>query len=94
MHQESCPTCREPGTLSNARLNRHLQRQVNSFKVYCKHRNEGCVWVGELRDLQNHLDPERRDCTYVAKITERAQQIAREYYEGGWYSLIINEILF
>ena len=39
-----------------------MQRQVNSLKVRCQHHEEGCQWVGELRYLQEHLDPVIRKC--------------------------------
>ena len=47
-----CPECREPNVLKDARLNKHLQRQVNGLKVRCQHHDVGCEWVGELRYLQ------------------------------------------
>ena len=43
-----CPECREQEVLTGARLNKHLQRQVNSLKVRCQHHEVGCQWVGEL----------------------------------------------
>ena len=46
-----CPICREPNMLSNARLNRHLQRQVNSIKVRCRHHKKGCEWVEIFRTI-------------------------------------------
>ena len=60
-----CPVCPERNALKDARLNKHLQRQVNDLKVHCKHHEEGCKWKGELRDLQAHLDPVRRRCGFV-----------------------------
>ena len=57
-----CPTCRGPNLLSNARLNRHLQREIYDLKVRCKYHEAGCKWVGELRDLTGHLDPVKRKC--------------------------------
>ena len=59
-----CPECREPNVLKDARLNKHLQRQVNGLKVHCQHHQVGCEWVGELRYLQQHLDPETRRCGF------------------------------
>ena len=54
-----CPTCREPDVLTNAVLDKNVQRKVRSLKVRC---SEGCEWVGELRDLHNHLDPAKGGC--------------------------------
>ena len=60
-----CPECREQNALTDARLNKHLQRQVNSLKVHCQHHEVGCQWVGELRYLQEHLDPVIRKCGFI-----------------------------
>ena len=60
-----CPECREQDVLTDARLNKHLQRQVNSLKVRCQHHEVGCQWVGELRYLQEHLDPVIRKCGFI-----------------------------
>ena len=60
-----CPQCREPDVLKDARLNKHLQRQVNGLKVRCQYHEVGCEWVGELLYLQEHLDPEARRCDFV-----------------------------
>ena len=60
-----CPTCRGPNLLSDARLNKHLQREIYDLKVHCKHHEAGCEWVGELRDLTDHLDPVKRKCKYL-----------------------------
>ena len=60
-----CPDCREQDVLAGARLNKHLQRQVNSLKVRCQHHEVGCQWVGELRYLQEHLDPVIRKCSFI-----------------------------
>ena len=58
-----CPTCREPDVLMNAVLDKHLQRLVRSVKVRCSYYQEGCEWVGELRDLHDHLDPAMGGCS-------------------------------
>ena len=57
-----CPTCREPDALTNAVLEKYLQRVVKSLKVRCSDYKEGCEWVGELRDLYDHLDPAKGRC--------------------------------
>ena len=59
-----CPVCRELNVLTNAHLNKHLQRQVYTLKR-CQHHEVGCQWVGELRYLQEHLDPEKRKCSFI-----------------------------
>ena len=57
-----CPTCHEPDVLMNAVLEKYLQRVVKSLKVRCSDYKEGCEWVGELRDLYDHLDPAKGRC--------------------------------
>ena len=63
--KSECPNCRVQDALTDARLNKHLQRQVNSLKVRCQHHEVGCQWVGELRYLQEHLDPVIRKCSFI-----------------------------
>ena len=55
MNKTECPTCRKPDALHYARLNKFLQRKVNSLKVRCLKYNEGCQWMGELGELSNHV---------------------------------------
>ena len=64
-NNDVCPECREPDALSNARLNKFLQREINDLNVRCQHHREGCEWTGEVRDLQSHLDPDKRKCDYI-----------------------------
>ena len=78
--KNSCPVCRETNGLSDARLDRRFQREVNSLNTRCQHHDEGCEWVGEVRDLQKHLDPERGNCSYVAVMMEHHQQTTREHF--------------
>ena len=53
--KNDCPECRDPNGAKDARLNKHLQRQVNSLKVHCRYYKDGCDWVGELNYLEKHL---------------------------------------
>ena len=39
----------------SAVLNKELQRQVNSLRVFCHHEDRGCRWQGELRDFHHHV---------------------------------------
>ena len=66
--KSECPVCREQDALTDARLNKHLQRQVNSLKVRCQHHEVGCQWVGELRYLKEHLDPLLRKCGFILLV--------------------------
>ena len=49
-----CPTCQED--ISDTFPNKGLQRSLYEFEVYCSHKKEGCEWVGELGQLDPHLN--------------------------------------
>lgn len=63
-----CQTCvdrvketKKPCPLCNSKLttvvpDKQLQRQLNSFRVYCSNKDEGCDWIGELREFEQHLN--------------------------------------
>ena len=63
--RDECPVCREPNGAKDARLNKHLQRKMNSLKVRCQHHEIGCELVGELTYLKEHLDPLLRRCGFI-----------------------------
>ena len=63
--KKGCPECRKRNVLPSARLDRFFQREINDLKVRCQHHREGCRWTGEVRDLQSHLDPDKRKCNYI-----------------------------
>ena len=48
--------------LNNARCDKYLQRVVRSLEVQCSDYEVGCEWVGELRDLHDHLDLAKGRC--------------------------------
>ena len=58
--KKSCPHCRE-NSLTHV-PNKALKREINGLKIHCTHHNEGCQWIGELGNLQTHLD---KVCGYV-----------------------------
>ena len=64
INKSECPVCRKFNAFNGARLNRYLQRKVNSVKVHCHHHKEGCEWVGEVRYLQDHLDHNVISCPF------------------------------
>ena len=47
-----CPHC--GSTQFDTMTDKKLERELNALKVYCTNENEGCRWVGELRDLEKH----------------------------------------
>ena len=63
-----CPTCQELDVLKTARLNKRLQREVYDLKVHCQNKTgtkRGCQWFGELRELEDHLNPAKKSCEYL-----------------------------
>ncbi|XP_064398226.1 TNF receptor-associated factor 5-like isoform X2 [Halichondria panicea] len=55
---DKCPNCRKViTTFKDERSNRDIQ----SLKVKCTNRNDGCQWVGELRYVDDHL----KTCDYA-----------------------------
>ena len=47
--------------------NKSVKRQVENLKVYCRQKQFGCAWIGELRYLQQHL---HKDCHYASATSE------------------------
>ncbi|XP_064385150.1 TNF receptor-associated factor 6-like [Halichondria panicea] len=72
--KKPCPTCN--GEFSSF-SDKALKQSLYSLKVRCSHQKNGCEWMGELRQLDKHLNtdpqPEKQfegcnlveiDCTY------------------------------
>ncbi len=53
-HELACPTCRQRNF--QYILDLRLKRLIYSLKVQCSHQKDGCVWTGELMDLERHLN--------------------------------------
>ena len=51
-----CPHCNSPQF--DTMTDKKLERELYALKVYCTNKDDGCRWVGELRDLEKH-----RNCT-------------------------------
>ena len=49
---QPCPLCRTPEFATM--IDREVERQVLSLKVYCNNKEDGCTWIGELRQLERH----------------------------------------
>ena len=49
---QPCPLCRTPEFATM--IDREVERQVLSLKVYCNNKQHGCTWIGELRQLERH----------------------------------------
>ena len=49
-----CPICKEPELATM--LDKHYRRRVHQVQVRCPHKAGGCGWVGEVGELQSHMD--------------------------------------
>ena len=67
---QPCPTCKEDSFESFP--NKGLQRPLYGFAVFCSNKERGCVWEGELGQLDQHInsnpDKEKQlvGCAYVS----------------------------
>ena len=52
--KKPCPTCNEEEF--SVFPNKGLQRAIYEYQVLCRHQKLGCQWVGELRELDDHLN--------------------------------------
>ena len=50
-----CPLCNEPNF--SVFLHKGVMREINALPVRCILKELGCPWVGELGQLQRHLNP-------------------------------------
>ena len=51
---EPCPLCKKQSW--NTILDKHLQRQVKSLRMFCRHKDRGCGWQGELAAFHHHVE--------------------------------------
>ena len=60
-----CPLCKSANYKSV--VNKGLLRTINGLRVYCINQTEGCEWLGDLKDLDRHLNTSNRTngCQYV-----------------------------
>ena len=49
-----CPLC--TGQQFMLTDNMWLERTLNGYDVYCPHKEKGCKWIGQLGQLENHLN--------------------------------------
>ena len=52
--KKPCPTCNKADF--SVFPNKGLQRSIYEYQVLCGHRQLGCQWVGELGELEKHLN--------------------------------------
>ena len=49
----ACPFCNE--SVWRTMLNKKFQRKINTLLVFCRHKEKGCEWKGELSQLEQHI---------------------------------------
>ena len=55
-HCNRCPNCNTPESLLDIHFNGSLKAKIDAQRVYCFHQPDGCEWVGERGDHQQHLN--------------------------------------
>ena len=55
-----CPCCK--AEIFEIFEDKRLKRMLHDFKVYYSNNNQGCKWIGQLKQLDSHLNsiPQRR----------------------------------
>lgn len=57
----ACPMCKD--NRFNTFSNKQIDREVRGLQVYCTNRKKGCIWLGEINDINSHLG-ESNGCQY------------------------------
>ena len=74
---QPCPFCRTPEF--QTMIDRDIERQILNLKVYCNNKEDGCTWIGELRQLERHLDTcfyhDTTSCKYKCGLRCPQQQM-------------------
>ena len=79
--KETCPYCREEGF--EHVLDKSVIREINEFRVKCTNHEEGCGWVGELGDLEKHIESEN-GCGYaMVKCNNSGHLFHHVLFEAG-----------
>ena len=80
--KKSCPHCREENC--SHFLNKERKRDIFELKIHCTHHGHGCQWIGELGDLQTHLDSKSGcgcvevECTNKCKLNGKTLKFQRK----------------
>ena len=66
----ACPMCLTPNL--HTTLNKHFLRQVCQLRVFCRHKERGCGWEGELSALEHHVQscPRKNSPTVTIPLCE------------------------
>ena len=75
INKTECPTCKQPDKLINARRDEHFRRLVNNLEVRCPDYEKWCEWVGDLKDLQYHLNECRIPCPFGCSAHTRSSDM-------------------
>ncbi|XP_065679151.1 TNF receptor-associated factor 5 isoform X1 [Hydra vulgaris] len=51
-----CPIDKEPINDNEIFQDKHLMREIGQLKCYCNNKDAGCLWKGELLEIQKHHD--------------------------------------
>jgi len=82
-----CPVDREVVVLSKVFEDRGIARTVGNLKTQCTNVNQGCEWMGDLRDLQKH----RIECTH--RTIAEMDRLSLHSRNRGELKPLLNEIL-
>ena len=58
-----CPLCKAPDFTTV--LDKFFLRKIHALKLRCPQQSNGCLWIGELGDVDRHLDPASGQCSAV-----------------------------
>ena len=64
--KKRCPFCKKKPI--SGIIDKKFQRQINELQVYCLHKKQGCLWVGALSKLTEHLEEGESvgECKFVS----------------------------
>ena len=69
---QPCPTCKQD--VFESFSNKGLQQPLYGFAVFCSSKERGCVWEGELGQLDQHIN---------SIIPARRRQWGRKMFDIG-----------
>ena len=72
-NDKPCPLCRTYAFVTL--LDKEVERQVLSLKVNCNNKQDGCTWIGEVRQLEQHLNGCNALCKYKCGLCCPRQQM-------------------
>ncbi len=75
----TCLHCRAAGRRFQHVVERGMKSEIESFHVLCPHHTSGCEWIGELRNLDNHLQSEDGCEFYEVVCPNKCQNDFNEY---------------